>query len=108
MNKSFEETLQRIRDYFLHVGDPVKVEKVNDMLTQLDEANESFSLTLPECISLMRFFYSVGYISREFHDDVHVIATKMETWLDNHDPSKNVGKGQYGNDRQQDSNRRTD
>jgi hypothetical protein len=45
---------------------------------------EPFILTESEAIALWKFFLECGYISHEFHEDVHKIWAKLDKFVNKH------------------------
>ena len=78
----FYEPLIKLRDYFVLIGELNKAEMINHMLAELDNAPRTMVLTIGECDALLKYFYEVGYISHEFHSEIHKISKKIEEFLE--------------------------
>ena len=44
-------------------------------------ADESFVLTTEEAIALWKFLLECGYISHEFHEDIHKLWTRLDKFV---------------------------
>jgi len=49
-----------------------------------EEPDDSFHITVEESIALWKFLLECGYISHEFHEDVHKIWTRLDKFVNRH------------------------
>lgn len=72
-----QELVTRLRDYFVIKGELAKAETCNKILCVMDE---NLILNSEEVRALIHFFDKVGFISHEFHPEIHEICKKLDEW----------------------------
>lgn len=84
------KTLQRIRDNILRDRRiPQDVEDINTMLDLMDKKPFYLLISDEMCLALQHYFLTdAGYVSHEFHPDVH----KFMKQLDEHIKDKGIIK----------------
>jgi hypothetical protein len=77
---NIQDIVIKIKDYFMVAGEYAKADLCNIILAQLDNEAERLALTKDECLDLLAFFDSLGWIDRE-QVKVHDIIGKIEEFV---------------------------